>query len=252
MAAANDGDIVQVRGGTYAEHLTVNRAVTLESVTGQTVIVDGSDSLLPTINVIAGATIKNLSIKGSYALGAGTHFQECNILVNAPGQTVTITGCALTDWNHCGIKAGSRLMASGNTIEAGGYTILDHCIYLASQNAMGHSITNNVLQGATGYGLHLYPYEYNVTATGNTISNNGGGGICVTGDGHTISGNTISNNGATYQNGGIQFFHYGMNNLTLTNNVASGNVNYDYQASFSAGEEFTNLVFTNNTGVKNF
>ena len=233
---------IYVKNGTYNEHLNLNKAITLENYAGHTPVIDGSDSLTPTINVTAAATLRGFTINGAHALGAGIHYHEANVLASA---ALTVEDCTITNFAHCGIKTNKALMVRNTTIHTGGDNHLDHCIYIAAGDVGGHTIENCEFYGATGWGVHLYSYEYNATITGNNIHNNRGG-ILVTGEGHTITNNTITNNAG---GNGVDFFHYGLTNLTVTGNTLSGNSAYDLflDGTFGAGN-----TISGNTGTKNF
>lgn len=228
--------------------MTIARQITIENFAGHAPVIDGSDTTAPAFSIIANCTLKGLNIKGSHDLGVGSHFSENNVQVSN-GATLTLTDCTLTDYNHCAVKvfSNSKLIASGNTITAGGWTTLDHGVYMSAGLA-GSQITGNDISGATGWGIHAYSYEYGITISGNNIHDNHGG-ILVTGEDHAISGNTISNNG---DGNGIDFFHYGLINLTVTNNTCSGNTLSDLRLEAGAGEGFTNCTFSGNTGTQNW
>lgn len=248
LTAARTGDTILVKNGTYAEHVTVNKGVTVQAYTGHSPVIDGSDSTTPTINITSTCLIDGLRIVGSHDLGESTHASECNIVVQS-GATAEIQNCTLTKWNHAGIKVatGGKLIASGNTITSGGWTFLDHGIYMAA-GLVGSSITNNNISGAPGWGIHAYNYEYGITISGNNVHDNQGG-ILVTGENHTITNNTVTNNLGGH---GIDFFHYGLIGLTVTGNTLSGNTAYDMYLDAGAGEGFTGCTISGNTGTKNF
>ena len=233
---------VQIENGTYAEHLTVNKQITLTAKTGHAPVIDGSDSQTPAITVTAAATLRGLTINGAHALGAGTHFQEVNVLASA---ALTVENCTIANFAHCGIKANKALTVRNTTIHTGGDNTLDHCIYIAAGNVGAHTIENCEFYGATGWGVHLYSYEYNATVTGCNIHDNYGG-VLVTGEGHTITNNTITDNTG---GNGVDFFHYGLTNLTVTGNTLSGNSAYDL---FLDGTFGTGNTISGNTGTKNF
>ena len=243
--ALASGRNIYLLNGTYTGGITVSNPITMQAAPGHSPVIDGSGTNNPTITVSADAAIKGLSIVGSYALGEGNHFMECNVY-SGNASAITIENCSLTNFNHCAIKTAGKLTARNNTISHGGYSALDHGIYIRDAN--GSEISGNEISGASGWGIHAYNYAYNAVISGNNIHDNHGG-ILVTGEGHTITGNTITNNSGGH---GIDFFHYGLIGLTVTGNTLSGNTAYDMYLDAGAGEGFTNCTISGNTGTKNW
>lgn len=246
IASANDGDTVLMRGGTYAPafvsggFFNINKAITLENYPGETPILTYSvTDNQPVVYVTAGATLRGLSIVGTYDLGEGIHFQEVNIWASSTA-LVTIDRCTLTKWNHCGIKAGgvdTPLTVQFCEIGQGGYSSLDHGIYYNSNLAALKVFAFNNIHHAAGGGVQLYNNELHCIIYGNVIHHNGYYGIVVTGSNHIIANNTIAANGK-----GLYFFHYGLNNLTVKNNIVYGNTT-DLDADLSGAESITNSAF---------
>lgn len=244
----NEGDIMQVKNGTYQEHLNIQKSLVIENFAGHFPVVDGSDSFIPAFIISSDCTLRGLKIKGSRILGAGSHYGENNISIYN-GAILTIEDCEIYDFNHCGIKLFSgRLLADNLIIHDGGWTFLDHAIYGAAGNSGEKTISNCEMYGCSGWGVHLYSYEYDTTIFNNYIHDNFGG-IVVTGERNTIIDNTITNN---IGGKGIVFFHYGLIDLVVTGNVCSGNTSHDLYLDVSEGEGFTDCVIENNTGTKNF
>ena len=102
--AATDGDTIVVAAGTYAEHLVVNKDVTIfgnndgaagNGVRGAETVINGQ------VNVtVAGVTIDGVSITGAAAGSLGTtavevtgnNFSLVNSILNGSGNVAIITG----------------------------------------------------------------------------------------------------------------------------------------------------------------
>jgi hypothetical protein len=97
IAAARDGDTVEISGGTYTEQVTVDKAIELRAVkkTG-TVTLRGEDTPL---TVRASATVRDLKIS-CYGAGRGDA-----VAVEGVGVALTINRCVLKTTAGAGIKA---------------------------------------------------------------------------------------------------------------------------------------------------
>lgn len=104
--ACANGMTVQIENGTYAEHLTVNKQITLTAKPGHTPTIDGSDSQTPAITVTAAATLRGLTINGAHALGAASS-QYWSIADNAALSMgdIDFTVCA---WVYLDTKVSAR------------------------------------------------------------------------------------------------------------------------------------------------
>ena len=258
IAVAQNGDTIRIKNGTYAPawvsagYFYITKRLTLEAYAGHSPVLTYGTTAGGTINnpiiyMTQPCTLRGLNIVGTYALGQGSQFAECNVYAET---NLTMENCTLTDFNHCGLKVvgGTSHTITNNVINGGGYTSQDHCIYHATHSAGAYTYSNNELTGAAGWGLHLYNYEYDAAITSNNIHDNDNGGLLLTGENHTVTGNTITANGT---GGGIRYYHSAVN-LTVTNNTLSGNGTYDQLADFSAGEGFVNCTISGNSGTRNF
>ncbi len=69
---------------------------------------------------------------------------------------------------------------------------LDHAIYF--DNVNGATVSHNVIWGASGFAIHLYPHAVGNTVTHNVIGDNGNGVIFAGNAQYHSSGNVVANN----------------------------------------------------------
>jgi len=240
------GSTIHLRGGTYQELATfqanrqcsfwLNKALTLAAYQNETPIwtysaiplYDGADYGPIVYAAAAGAVLRGVTIIGTHAAGdsPGGGDLDCNVLIQN-GQGVTLDGCTLSGFGHCGAKTlVGDLMISNCTIEDGGFTGRDHCIYISNTGTV--VIQESTLQRAAGYGAHLYGTpqgviieDCNIADNGQVMESNAGGGILLGGNGgHIIGRNQITNN-AGY--GGFVLWKSASVGNTITDNVITGN-----------------------------
>lgn len=259
ISAASAGQVILIKDGTYAEdsngsgYFTISKDLTLKAYPGHTPILEPSGTTAkPTIYANANVVIDGLEVRGLKGITpSDTYSSNC---VSAVGIRTEIKNCNLTAFAHCGIKVfGGAIVATDNTIHDGGDAVFDHAIYMGTGQAQySHTIRGNTIYNISGYGVHLYHYEYNAMIDQNTIHDCVAAGMLITGENHVITNNNIYDNAQSTNAGGIHFYHYGMVNLTVTGNTLSNNPAYDLQADFSEGEGFVNCTISDNTGTKNF
>lgn len=222
--AADSGDEVWVKAGTYNECITLKNGVSLyggfagtetarserDWETNVTTLdgTNGDDSVVTapygttTATVIDGFTITNGVGKLSdiYRYGGGIY---CN------GASPTISNNKITG----NTLAGDRNYGGG---------IL---CWSSSSIIRNNEITYNIATGSTvGSGGGIALGYSSATVSGNIIEDNdareGGGILCYSGCTATITGNAISNNTSITGAGGISC---NISSLTITNNLISGN-----------------------------
>jgi len=165
---ANDGDIVIVYDGTYQEHVTLDKSVTLQTTEAATI--DGGGTLSTVTIAADGCIVSGFSITGS-----GSHLGE------SAGMRID------SDYNT----------VSGNTI---GGNKQDGILLNGSYN----TITNNLISENKGSGLYM-DWGYENTIEGNTILGNEDYGIYLSGQGNILRDNVMSANGRNF---GIYYYGY--------------------------------------------
>ena len=228
--AANPGDTVFVRAGTYYEHVVVNKSLTLQGADKVTTIIDGSGSgygiHLPSVDnvTIADLTVRNsrsaiflssgadnnvvrrvIAANSEYGLDNGdtsnTHntYQDVEVYGNtstgiigyANSHYMTIVGANVHD-NNVGIGIGwsSYWSVSGSTITNNQYGII---IDTATQG----TVTNNSISNSVYDGIHFNGWgPTNNNVTGNQVQDNGRAGLYFqcTARSNTSTDNVISGN----------------------------------------------------------
>jgi parallel beta-helix repeat protein len=182
---AAEGDTILVRGGTYCEHLVVNKTVTLVGESTSTTVVDGNGTG-HVIHVVS----DNVTVTGFTVQRSGnTHMPalEAGICLNRSAGCL-IQGNLLVDNGFCGI---SLLYSHRNTI------------------------CNNTVVRSSWDGIHLLTSNYNVIAN-NTVDSlwggiNGHGGFHY----NNVTGNTITN--TTH----AMFYHDATHNLIHENTITT-------------------------------
>lgn len=258
--AANEGDKVIVRDGTYKENVDVNKPLTIQSENGSVnCIVHASNPKDHVFEMI----VNYVSINGFTVTGAtgaekigiiGIGVKHCNILNNDAST------------NFCGIlldSSSSNILinntANSNSL-AGIYlyyssnnTVMnnlansnnDDGIFLVHSN--NNTITNNMLMN-NKFGTALSGSCSNMIVN-NTATNNRENGIYLLGysDSNTIKNNNVSNN-----NYGV--FLVSSNNNNIIENIANSNKNNIYGILPSCGislHRSHNNKITNNTAMNN-
>ena len=175
--AANPGDVVFVESGTYYEHITINKSITLMGEdkastaicgkrTGTMVSITGNDVHISDFTVrnseigvllshTTNSTIRDLTVSGCYT---GVHIYK--------SANNTVTNCNL----------GIYVENSNNSI------IFNNTISSLTCYGVGNIVSNNKISGRTEVS------GYNITVTKNSLGN----GIELGGSRHTVSDNNIS------------------------------------------------------------
>lgn len=245
IAAAVDGDIVEVATGTYAESINFGaKNITVTAPAGATLTGSGADGAVVTFNnaaitnaaVLSGFTIDNSAATNNargiaISAGAAPTIQGCNIEGNTPptwqvGGGVYLTGAGTgvniqsstlggnaANKNNCGTGCGFYATGATGVIALNGVTI--------SQN---HAT-------AVGGGFYVTGVT-NATVTNSTIDSNisinaqGGGGAYVLNSVVTFNNTNITNNsgyaGTSGVGGGIRV-DGATSNVTFNGGSISGN-----------------------------
>ena len=187
--AANNGDSIFVRNGTYYENVIVNKSVSLVGENRETTIIDGRSAAGDiAIDVSAyNSAIRNFTIYiNGWALGGSR-----NIILNGTVNAVVTDNNIINSESFAdasiSVVSSTNITLTGNNITCDGAGIyLSNSSYvLVAQN----NITNSTW---TSSGIHLYK-SFNNTIVDNCITVFAGSGIDLgASSNNTIAGNNIT------------------------------------------------------------
>jgi parallel beta-helix repeat protein len=214
--SAHAGDTIEIGSGTYYEHLTIEKPLTLEGVDtgggkpvidgqgGDTIIQVRSDCVvIESLEVTRCDTTREGGKRGIHILGnhctvEDCEISECNIGISCYSEcsNTIVKNCVFID-NRIGLVFGGKNhIADGNHFKKA-HMILD--------SAIECYIVNNLMEDDV-VGISVYDESNNNYIAGNTIKGNRYAGIWViesewgpTSHGNRIFHNNFINNGRTYQ-----------------------------------------------------
>jgi parallel beta-helix repeat protein len=164
--AADPGDTIIVRDGTYAENVDVDKGyLTIESENGaETTVVEALDPHDHVFRVTADyVNIRGLTVRNA----------------NAAGWTWVTSGICLSSVSHCTL--------SGNILT-------NNIAGIILENSRSNTLTGNEFSGNWYWAVRLASSDAN-TVSGNAFSNTGYYGLELAGTGNTVIGNTFTNSG---------------------------------------------------------
>jgi parallel beta-helix repeat protein len=205
--AANSGDTIFVRVGTYHEHILVNKTNLSLLAENKSTIIDGDEMRKPIIYIEA---------TGAYISGF----------------TIQRGNKGITNW-------GGYAVISNN--------IITHCAYgiYFEQTAYSPKIINNAMSFNI-YGIYLAVDSFNATFCNNEITENSNYGIWVDPSGsHVTCGTNISGNLIANNRVGMKLWRsdYG----TIIGNHIANNTDYGVDINYCFHNEFCHNSFINNT-----
>jgi parallel beta-helix repeat protein len=220
--AANLGDTISVRNGTYHENVFVNKTVSLVGEDRMTTIIDGSNS-----GTVVYISANDVYVSGFTIRYSGLDFDDNGIRLDS-SSNIVISGNVITN-NTWGIwlDQASNNAISENIIANSS----DGGIYLGASNnnvANENTITNNT------YGMWLERSSTNNSFRGNIVTWNWMGiSLAETSDGNTVYENTITKNDE-----GIHLF-------SDFNSIYENTIADNWAGIFSLGSE-GNIIYRNN------
>jgi hypothetical protein len=234
--AASAGDTIQVASGTYAEHVTINKDLTVNGAGAPSTVVDGTQTgRVFQIGGGATVTLSGLIISGGMATDGGANGLVFGGGILNSGK-LTVVSCKIYN-NHAGscCSANSSVGGSGGGVyNSGTVSIVNSTVTQNGSSFSGGaifnaggtvSIANSSLDGnGTSTFASAIDNSGNVTITDTTINNSGAGsdgnvGYTIYNRGGllSITRGSVSNNhnnGGTIINGG---------GLTIADSVISDN-----------------------------
>jgi parallel beta-helix repeat protein len=257
---ARAGDRVHVCAGTYAEHVAVDKAVTVEGEANA--VIDASGQNVGIEVTASGATVTGITVRN--ATGQGIFVHEA--------KKVSITKNTI-DHNDLGVGTSTYLYCtSANFVADCGEGL--HLSGVSSSTITGNTITNN--SGGILVSDELGPTHHN-TISGNTVTDNtkncgitivGHNANAYTADGklapkqagvykNTVSGNTVTNNGTTGTGAGILLANPRAGMAVYKNTVSSNTITNNGLAGVQLNENTTgqyladNVISDNTIGTNN-
>ena len=265
IGVASNGNTVNVGEGTYAEHITINKSISLLGANKTTTLIDGTNTGIVATLTANNATFKNFTVKNS---GTDQDNNAGIVLYGVSGCTVdnniatdNITGIALFNSNTntvsnntisssalYGLWIGNdALTSSTNTVTGNTITSSGRDGLYADKNCNGNTITNNSISGTIGTtnsdgfegnGIYFWKSGTN-TVTGNTITGNATNGIEMMGSGSdVITNNTITGNDIGLLIRRSNSFSFASH--TISGNNISGNTTFGINTDFTGADPIIN------------
>lgn len=253
--AASSGDIIMVGAGTYAEHVSITKALTLNGANAGVVgtstsraaesIVDGQSTdasfMVNTNNVtLDGFTIKN-GANGGFNAGVWSTGTNNNLLVQNNIVTNNSVGVFAYCGTNCVVK--KNLFDSNNTsAPAGGaaiYSEVSNGLTITQNEFKGHTLNNPLVFAWNGA-----PSHFNLLITNNSFHNNTYSNIYSFGlSSSTISGNTFV---ADPSSTGI-YFDGGSTDVHVSDNtISGGSYGIRLDDGYSVGNDSAFVINENN------
>jgi Calx-beta domain len=211
--AASAGDTIQVAAGTYAEHVSINKDLTVNGAGAGQTIVDGTQS--GTVFIINTSTAVNLS---------GITVTNGKAQSNSPSPCGP-PSCGGGIFNSGTLNLASSTV-SGNSASSGGGIWNEGAMTLT-----GCTVSNNSAPGIGVGGGIFNDTGRTLTITDSTVSNNlagHGGGIDTNVNSTvTVISSTVSGNASTISAGGGISNSGGDGALQLRSSIVAGNTSPD-------------------------
>jgi Calx-beta domain len=238
VTAASAGDTIQVAAGTYAEHVTVNKNLTVNGAGAALTFVDGTQTgTVFTVNTAA------VSLSGMTIANGKTSANGGGIFNN--GATLSVNGCTIG--NNSANGDGGGIANDNGTLNVTSSTVSSNFAAsggggISNSNAGTLSVANSTVNNnsAVNDGGGIFNFnDSTANITNSTVTNNSaniGGGILNSGAVLTVTSSTISNNSATVTNcdcagGGILNEPGGV--ARIRSSIVAGNTGFGSLPDFS-------------------
>jgi hypothetical protein len=251
IEAAETGDIVYIKAGTYTEILTFSRSGTADrpiivsaapDALGQVKVTPPEDRYEETIiNIGNRETVRHLWINGLIIEGPRGRpgAQDDDFGRNgvtwwgSSGEGTRLTNSVIYHHMHCGIKRindsnSGGLLIEGNIIFGNGTDGLDHGIYMPSDDAR---IIGNIIFDNASYGIHGYATPANMVIKRNIVLDHwASAGLILGGPENEVYNNVLVSNAT-----GLLYFRGDSNNNIVQNNIIAFNdIESSVDTSFGA------------------
>ena len=208
--AASSGDTVYVRSGTYYEHVTIDKSLTLQGEDRETTIIDGGGS-----GKVIYVTANHVTISG---LTVTNGENGIHLIPNWSIHHITVRDVIITSNSYRAFWAG----------HSGGYHLIEDCIISDNGGASyAHQFGNSIIRNCEVFG-------------------NGGGFSVAWGSGTLITNNRVHDNGSY----GIWFdsmSYSTMEKNEVYNNLGSG-IGVGYVGRYNTLRD--NIVHHNLVGIE--
>jgi hypothetical protein len=239
VAAAEAGDVVYVRAGTYVESLLLKKS----GQEGKPIIVSCAPGDLGKVKISPPKEYVEKNPGGAVVtVHAARHVWVNGFVIEGPrgrpqapksetygANGITWSGkagvgCRATNNVvyanvHCGLKemghGGTQILMEANVIFENGTSGTDHGIYCPADEL---TINGNIIFNNAGYGIHSYSEPKRQTITRNICVGNGAAGILLGG-----SENRVFHNVCAYNGTGILYFRGGCTDNVVKNNIFAFN-----------------------------
>jgi len=267
-----NGGTVNVAAGTYAEHVTINKTITLNGAGKLTTIITGGGmgQVLSVVSpadsvIVNGFTISNSGSDLSADFGIGmVGVNHCTIennlitgnanglFLSAHAHDNTILNNTVSNTGYHGIFLYNSTNAnpdnSSNVIQGNAISGCGGSAIYADQNSNANTISWNTISasaktafGGTKDASGIFFYKSNDnTVSSNSISNNAEYGIDLHEGSH---GNSITQNEVTGNQFGGVFMHAGTSGVTLPNTLSYNKISGN--TGFGANGEWFNSAINN-------
>jgi len=243
--AANPGDTIYVRAGTYQEIVTINKNnLALTGENKHTTIIDGGGVSSPVVYVervndvaISGFTIQN-GQKGIYIQASHNSAVSGNKINSNHGgihiygsYNCTVSGNRITKntWSGIYLLSSNNSLVSGNTLADNNPSGV-HVLFSENNVVSGNTVTNSTYEDIYFFGSH------DCIASGNIVTNSGTVGVGFSSSYNvTVSENRITNS----HDHAIATFY--SNNSIISGNTITDSI---YNGIYISGSE--NIVISEN------
>jgi parallel beta-helix repeat protein len=208
--AANNGDKIFVRNGTYYENVVVNKAVSLVGDKAETTTIEGKG-----VGSVVELTVDNVTVAGFVIRNSGIGWGQSGVALN------NVRGCNVSRNNITDNYYGLWLYSSVNN------------------SVSGNNLANN------GYGIGAYGTSNNNRMFNNNVTTSNHAGILLV----SSSNNKICENNVTNNQYSIELVS-SSNNTILGNNVTNNSHGIALYESSNHNDVHENTIQNNGWGIE--